>query len=226
MVRKSLPLISGRIAARALLPGAGLAAMLLCSCTTAPAPIDADTAAAGLPEAQLASYASAPRLDFTAATVLLDNDEAFEQKLETVRSAQSTLDLAYYIFGDDFSSSLLTQELVAASNRGVHVRLLLDYFSNYSKLDLFRFLEREGNKASGSLEVRFYNRPTEHIIADAVYLTLGCSDVGSGSELKPVPRRNLRKSGSDSIVPEPRDATTTAAGRACSCPDSTPRVPR
>jgi phosphatidylserine/phosphatidylglycerophosphate/cardiolipin synthase-like enzyme len=161
-----------------------LAAVLLSACVTAPTAIDADDAAAGLPEAQLISYASAPRLEFTDATVLLDNDQAFEQKLETVRSARLSLDLAYYIFDDDFSSSLLAQELVAASRRGVRVRLLLDYFSNYARLDLFRFLEQEGNEGTGSLEVRFFNRPTEHIIADAVYLTLGCGEVASGKDLE------------------------------------------
>jgi phosphatidylserine/phosphatidylglycerophosphate/cardiolipin synthase-like enzyme len=184
MVCEHSSLISGTFTAVKRLSYTSLAALFLSACSTAPTAIDADDAAAGLPETQLISYASAPRLDFTDATVLLDNDEAFEQKLKTVRSAQGSLDLAYYIFDDDFSSSLLAQELVAASHRGVRIRLLLDYFSNYSRLDLFRFLEREGSKGPGSLEVRFYNRPTEHIISDAVYLTLGCGEVVPGEDLE------------------------------------------
>ena len=78
----------------------------------------ARSAAAGLPETEPAAYASAPRLDFSTAKVLLDNDEAFEQKLQAVRNARESLDLAYYIFADDYSSSLLAQELIAAKARG------------------------------------------------------------------------------------------------------------
>jgi len=163
---------------------AGLGAALLSACAIETQAERAARAAVGLPEAELAAYASAPRLDFSQARVLLDNDDAFEQKLQTVRDAQRSLDLAYYLFADDYSSSLLAEELVAAAQRGVRVRILVDYFNNYRRLDLFRLLEREGGKGLGRLEVRFYNRPTENIIADAVYLTLGCGEMASGPDLE------------------------------------------
>ena len=167
----------------------------LSSCAVAPRPDAAHPAADGVAEEELASYASVPRLDFSAATVLLDNDEAFAQKLQTIRSARKSLDLAYYIFADDYSSSLLAEELVAAARRGVRVRILLDYFNNYRHLDLFRILEREARKGPGSLEVRFYNRPTDNIIADAVYLTLGCGEVGSGPDLEACSEAKLAQIG-------------------------------
>jgi len=172
-----------------------LSVFLLSSCAIAPRPDDAPSAAAGVPDDQLSSYASAPRLDFSVATLLLDNDTAFEQKLQAVRDARKNLDLAYYIFADDYSSSLLAEELIAAARRGVRVRLLLDYFNNYRRLDLFRFLEREGSKGLGSFEVRFFNRPTENIIADAVYLTLGCGELGIRTDLKACSEKKLLEIG-------------------------------
>ena len=149
--------ISGLLSIWRLLLAAGLSVLSLSGCAVAPSADIAGSAAAGLPETELAAYASAPRLDFSTATVLLDNDEAFEQKLQAVRNARKSLDLAYYIFADDYSSSRLAEELVAAARRGVRVRVLLDYFNNYQRLDLFRFLQREANRGPGSLEVRFFN---------------------------------------------------------------------
>jgi hypothetical protein len=44
-------------------------------------------------------------------------------------------------------------------------------------------MEQEGNQDVGSLEVRFFNQLTNHVIADAVYVTLGCGEeVGSDLE--------------------------------------------
>jgi len=125
---------------------------------------------------RLAAEASAGPLPYTEAHALLHNDDAFAAKLELVESARESLDLAYYIFADDYSSSQLSQALIDAARRGVRVRLLVDYFSAYKDLDRFSWLEREGG---GRLEVRFYNRPTLEIIRDAAYLTTSCADVGA-----------------------------------------------
>jgi phosphatidylserine/phosphatidylglycerophosphate/cardiolipin synthase-like enzyme len=196
MRMKTLPnSMVGLLSAWRLLLAAGLSVLSLSGCAVAPSADIAASAAAGLPETELAAYSSAPRLDFSTATVLLDNDEAFEQKLQAVRNARKSLDLAYYIFADDYSSSLLAEELVAAARRGVRVRVLLDYFNNYRRLDLLRFLQREANRGPGSLEVRLFNRPTRNIIADAVYLTLGCGEVGSGAALEVCPEAKLAEVG-------------------------------
>jgi hypothetical protein len=56
----------------------------------------------------------------------------------------------------------------------VRVRLLLDYHSNYTRLDWFSMMQQRGGAGKGSLEVRFYNRPSKNIVKDAVYLTLQC----------------------------------------------------
>lgn len=127
----------------------------------------------------VAAQASAGPLELSEGRAFLDNDAAFAAKLRLIESARESLDLAYYIFADDYSSSILTQALIDAAQRGVRVRLLVDYFSAYKDLDRYTWLEQQG---AGRIEVRFYNRPTLDIIKDAAYLTLSCADVGaSGS---------------------------------------------
>lgn len=107
--------------------------------------------------------------------LLFDNEESFSSKLELIETATKSLDLIYFIFSPDYSSSRMAKALIDAAQRGVQVRLLLDYQTNYKNLDFFRMLEVEGNKGSkGSLEVRFYNRPTPNLIRIAAYLTSSC----------------------------------------------------
>jgi putative cardiolipin synthase len=118
--------------------------------------------------------ASAGPLEPTRAQIITDNDEAFRSKLQMIEGARQSIDLMYYIYDDDYSSSVLTQALIDAARRGVQVRLLVDYSTNYRRLDWFSMMELQGNAGQGSLRVRFYNRPTRNIVQDAVYLTMGC----------------------------------------------------
>lgn len=118
--------------------------------------------------------------DKSASTLLKDNVNSFEAKLDLIRNARESLELQYYIYSDDESSSYFSRELINAANRGVKVRILLDYITNYSKLDLFIAMENAVDKNSrGSIEVRFYNRPTVNIIRDAIYMSTGCSDANN-----------------------------------------------
>jgi len=129
-----------------------------------------------LSDAALAEVASAGPLAVRKVTLVTDNDEAFRSKLRLVEKAQSTIDMAYYLYGDDYSSSALSAALMDAVVRGVKIRLLVDYHSNYKNLDLFSLLERSGAAGPGSLEVRFYNRPSARLVQDAAFMTLGCGD--------------------------------------------------
>lgn len=124
----------------------------------------------------LEQQASAGPLALLSGEVLTNNDAAFAAKLRAIESATQSLDLAYYIFADDYTSARLSQALIDAAGRGVQVRLLVDYFSAYKDLDRFSWLEQAGR---GRIAVRFYNRPTVEIIKDAAYLTLSCADVGA-----------------------------------------------
>ncbi|QID19429.1 hypothetical protein G3580_18490 [Nitrogeniibacter mangrovi] len=121
------------------------------------------------------AHASAGPLPFADGRVLMSNDDAFAAKLNLVEQAKESVDLAYYIFDDDDSTAALTQALIDAARRGVQVRLLVDYFSEYKDLDRFSWLEQQGG---GRIAVRFYNRPTLEIVKDAAFLTLSCADVG------------------------------------------------
>ena len=121
-------------------------------------------------------HSSSEPLPVEGGRVMTGNDAAFHSKLELIKSAKTSIDAMYYIYSDDFSSSVLTEALIDAAVRGVRVRLLLDYATNYNDLDLLSMMEKYGNKGKGSLEVRLYNRPTHAIVQDAVYLTLGCGE--------------------------------------------------
>ena len=109
--------------------------------------------------------------------MITDNDEAFASKLRLVESARSSIDMLYFIYHDDPTSSIFSQALLAAAARGVDVRLVVDYNTNYRRLDLYTMMEKEAANGPGSLQVRFYSRPTRRMIKNAVYMTLGCSRV-------------------------------------------------
>ena len=156
-----------RIGCSALVP---LLALLLGACTgLAPRP-DGDF---------LTVNGSLPPFPVAGGTVLTDNDMALGHKLDLIDGARERIDLAYYIHSDDYSSSVLNQALLEAARRGVQVRMLLDYHSNYQHLDLYRMLEARGD---GRIQVRLFNRPTVNIIRDAAYLSLGCAAVGATTD--------------------------------------------
>ena len=127
----------------------------------------------------VSAQASAGPLPVADGRVLMSNDDAFAAKLAQVEQARESVDLAYYIFDDDYSTAALTQALINAAKRGVTVRLLVDYFSGYKDLDRFSWLEQQGQ---GRIAVRFYNRPTLEIVKDAAFLTLSCADVGVSTQ--------------------------------------------
>lgn len=58
--------------------------------------------------------------------LLADGREAFAARAALARVAERILDLQYYIWHGDLSGRLLMKELLAAADRGVRVRLLLD----------------------------------------------------------------------------------------------------
>lgn len=57
---------------------------------------------------------------------LADPHEAFAVRARLARAAEKTLDVQYYIWQDDTTGRLMMDELRAAADRGVRVRLLLD----------------------------------------------------------------------------------------------------
>lgn len=88
-------------------------------------------------------------------TAYLIMDEAFlsiASRIHLIREAKKTLDLQYYIWADDFVGNLVLSELLAAADRGVQIRLLIDD-QNGRQLDpQFRALMQHPN-----IHIKIYN---------------------------------------------------------------------
>ena len=69
---------------------------------------------------------SASGPDVSGFRLLERNEDGLRWRLALVDSARSTLDLQYYVWAGDSSGLLLMKRVVAAADRGVKVRLILD----------------------------------------------------------------------------------------------------
>lgn len=81
-----------------------------------------------------------------------ENDDALAVRILAARSATATLDLMYYILRDDRSGGLLLKEIVAAADRGVQVRLLIDDINPQSSDETYLALNSHAN-----IELRLFN---------------------------------------------------------------------
>ena len=85
--------------------------------------------------------------------LLPSGEDAFLGRILAIDQAERTLDLQYYIFNDDLTGKFLMDRLLAAAERGVRVRLLLDDWPQAGKLDWARAL----SQANPNIEVRVFN---------------------------------------------------------------------
>lgn len=122
----------------------------------------------------IAKRATSGKLALTEAEILIDNDAAFDSKVNMIRSATRSIRMSYFIYADDDSSAVITSELIKKAQAGVKVSILVDFITNYSKLDYFQMMAQEGR---GNIDVRFYNFPSIRIQRDAIYMTLPCPTV-------------------------------------------------
>ena len=101
---------------------------------------------------------------------LLDNSDAFAARALSASQAGRSLDLMYYIWRTDVTGWLLLDALVAAADRGVRVRLLLDDV-NVQGFDP-AFLALTGHPL---IEVRLFNptRNRGHVVRRTVEMLLG-----------------------------------------------------
>ena len=81
-----------------------------------------------------------------------DGGDAFAARVITAREAQSTIDAQYYIWHHDRTGRFLAHELLAAADRGVQVRLLLDDMDARSRTALTVALNRHPR-----FEIRMFN---------------------------------------------------------------------
>lgn len=63
--------------------------------------------------------------------LLTSNLAAFHARIDTARAAGRSLDLQYYFWKNDLTGQLLIREVIAAAQRGVRVRLLLDDINSF-----------------------------------------------------------------------------------------------
>lgn len=148
------------------------------ACTSSPvAPREPAQEARGparlLTASDVRNSASSGALKLQEAKLVIDNDESFKTKLDAIEGAQSgeTVRMVYYIWSKDESSSYFTDKIVQKAKEGVKFRILVDLITNYANLDLFRWMEREGQ---GNIEVRLFGRPSEYVIRDALFMTRPC----------------------------------------------------
>jgi len=79
--------------------------------------------------------------------------DAFATRARLIDRAEKTLDLQYYIFQDDLTGKFLFDRLIAAAERGVRVRLLLDDWRLTKETDrLLAMMQTHPN-----IEVRLFN---------------------------------------------------------------------
>ncbi|PTE21718.1 phospholipase [Cereibacter changlensis JA139] len=103
---------------------------------------------------------------------LLEPDEAFAARALSAASAGRSLDLMYYIWRTDITGWLLLAELLAAADRGVRIRLLLDDVNVQGFDRAFLALNQHRN-----VEVRLFNptRNRGHALRRVLEMLLGLS---------------------------------------------------
>ncbi len=88
----------------------------------------------------------------TAYVAMNDAFQSIAARVHLIREARYTLDLQYYIWGNDFIGNLMLSELLKAANRGVKIRLLIDD-QNGTKIDK----QLKALSAHPNIQIKFYN---------------------------------------------------------------------
>lgn len=110
---------------------------LFLSCCTGPRPDAAVLPTVGFVSQETISHACSKRTVHRTGTsgfeALPDGKESYLARLAMVEAAQKTLDVQYFIWSDDVSGTVFADRLLAAADRGVRVRLLLDMTNGAQK---------------------------------------------------------------------------------------------
>jgi cardiolipin synthase len=116
-------------------------------------PLDAETSARAL-----SANLNAPLVDGNAVDVLLNGDEIFPAMLDAIRGAKESIHLLTYIYWQGEISIQFADELAAAAQRGVKVRLLVDAVGGAKmKHDLVDQLKAAGCVFHWFRPLRWYN---------------------------------------------------------------------
>lgn len=107
------------------------------------------------PDAPLEAYArriSAQHGSDSGLRLISDSNDALLARIALANRAVHSLDLQYYMFHSDATGGLLAQRLLAAADRGVRVRLLLDDLHVAGNDDVLRILDGHPN-----IQIRLFN---------------------------------------------------------------------
>ena len=85
--------------------------------------------------------------------LLSSGEDAFFARVRLINRAEKTLDLQYYIFRADLTGKFMLDRIIAAAERGVRVRLLLDDWNQTAEMDRWLALM----EIYPSIEVRIFN---------------------------------------------------------------------
>lgn len=94
----------------------------------------------------------AAHADRSGLVLVSDNADAFAIRALSARHAGRTLDVQYYLWHDDLTGRLLAGELLAAADRGVRVRVLLDDINAHGSDDAMRAMVKHPN-----IDIRLFN---------------------------------------------------------------------
>ena len=83
---------------------------------------------------------------------LIEGTDAFATRFYLIQTAEKTLDLQYYIWHDDLTGKVLVNQLLAAADRGVRVRILLDDLDTAGKDEMLHIIDAHPN-----IEIRLFN---------------------------------------------------------------------
>lgn len=129
-------------------------------------------------------------------TLLNEGVDAFIARMALARAAETSIDAQYYIWHDDLTGRLLLNELIAAAERGVRIRLLVDDINLSAAADeglallatfptvsvrVFNPFSRNANKTAqlvtrfGRVTRRMHNKS---FIADGQVTIIGGRNVG------------------------------------------------
>ena len=98
---------------------------------------------------------------FTDLVVMNRNSDAYKSKRRLIQSATQSIDLSYFIVGQDMTTAkLMLDVLGAVRTRSVKVRILVDYFQSQDQLPLLLFLNQQPN-----VEVRRFRPPERQWIS-------------------------------------------------------------
>ena len=129
-------------------------------------------------DAPLAAYASrltAQHGSDSGLRLISDSNDALLARIALADRAVRSLDLQYYMFHSDATGGLLAQRLLAAADRGVRVRLLLDDLHVAGNDDVLRIMDGHPN-----IEIRLFNPFMER---SAGWFSMGKQFAGDFSRL-------------------------------------------